>query len=118
MNSKSKKIVLIVDDEPDICEILEFFIHRMGYQVEVAYTGDEALSKSNLKSYDLVITDMVMPGMSGKKFIQRLRETPDFKAKIVISSGQTDHFVEIDYDDILAKPFTPEKIEELFKKVF
>lgn len=65
--------ILVVDDEQDLCEILQFNLLRQGYEVEVAYSAEEALPKLQQKDYDLVLLDVMMDGMSGFEMAQRMK---------------------------------------------
>jgi len=95
MNEK----ILIVDDEKDVCEALKESLNREGYEVEVCYTGVDALALLNEKKYDLVLIDVRLEGrISGIDLIKKAVEiTP--KPAIVVESA------------------TPKKqLEEIFKK--
>ncbi len=65
--------ILIVDDEPEICEELAEYLAGKGYRVIVAGDGPEGLAKFRAEPCDLAITDMKMPGMAGDEVIRRLR---------------------------------------------
>ncbi len=83
--------ILIVEDENALCELLEQFLSKLGYQVTLGADGNEALRLCEEKSLkpDLVITDVIMPGMSGSMLVQQLRRTqPDIK--VLYMSGYTD----------------------------
>ena len=67
--------ILIVDDEESICEILQFNLEVEGYEVEVAYSAEEALGK-DIKSFSLILLDIMMGGMSGFKMAQMLKKDP------------------------------------------
>ena len=68
--------ILIVDDEESICEILQFNLEVEGYEVEVAYSAEEALGK-DIKSFSLILLDIMMGGMSGFKMAQMLKKDPE-----------------------------------------
>ena len=61
--------ILIVDDEPDICEILAFNLANEGYETSIAYSGEEALSNQT-SDYSLILLDVMMGGMSGYKLAE------------------------------------------------
>jgi DNA-binding response OmpR family regulator len=74
-----KKLVLVVDDEQDLCEILHFNLTAVGYDAEVAYSADEAFTlihNSGRKGYDydLLLVDVMMPGMSGFQMAEKLKQ--------------------------------------------
>jgi CheY-like chemotaxis protein len=70
--------ILIVDDEPDCLFILENILTRAGYLVDKALGGDAALRKLGQKRYDLVLTDLAMPGTSGLEVIAAVKSDPGF----------------------------------------
>jgi len=69
--------ILVVDDDPDVAQILKVAFEAEGYRVCAAYGGDEALRKVQEVSPDLAILDIMMPGVDGYKVCQRLREDPE-----------------------------------------
>lgn len=81
--------VLIVDDEVNIVISLEFLMAQAGYLVDVARTGDEALTKLALFQPDLVLLDVMLPGVNGFDICQRIRQTPEWQAmKIVMLTAK------------------------------
>ncbi len=72
MDTKNKRI-LIVDDEEDLCEILQYNLGNAGYQTEVAHSAEEAIKRS-LGSFDLILLDVMMGPMSGFKLADKLRK--------------------------------------------
>lgn len=84
----SKK-VLIVDDEVNIVISLEFLMEQAGYTIDVARTGDEALAKLARFQPDLVLLDVMLPGMNGFDICQHIRQTPEMAAmKIVMLTAK------------------------------
>lgn len=83
--------VLVVDDEPSVCEALGGMLAALGYQVRVCHSGEEAVEyyREHGQTTDLVILDFKMTGMDGGECLRRLRELrPD--ARVLISSGHVD----------------------------
>ena len=72
-----KRRVLIVDDEPNIVLSLEFLLRQQGYEVSVARDGEEALAAAEEKRPDLVVLDVMLPGLDGFEVCRRLREHPE-----------------------------------------
>ena len=68
--------ILVVDDEQDLCEIMQFNLENEGYQVAVAYSAEEALARTDLPTFHLFILDIMMGEMSGFKLAQKLNKTP------------------------------------------
>ena len=87
----SKKRILIVDDEPDLCDILRFNLEAAGYEVLTAHSADEAISSmgnsqdcggpSGYAPPDLLLLDVMMPGISGFELAHRLKA--DTRAKLI-----------------------------------
>lgn len=72
-----KRRVLIVDDEPNIVLSLEFLLRQQGYEVSVARDGEEALAAASRLRPDLVVLDVMLPGLDGFEVCRRLRERPE-----------------------------------------
>ena len=76
MNDRQAKI-LVVDDEPDALYILRHVLTRAGYDVIPAYGGADALRKVQRQNFDLIVTDLAMPDVSGIEVIDRIRHDPE-----------------------------------------
>lgn len=74
-----KKNILVVDDEPDILKTVAIALELLGYEVRTAATGMEAIDKIRLRPPDLVIIDMVLPGMSGKDAARWIKDREEYK---------------------------------------
>jgi DNA-binding response OmpR family regulator len=72
--------VLLVDDEPEMLEAWSFALELAGYAVDLARNGEQALEAVRARPPDLVVTDLMMPGMSGEDLCRKLRETPQWAA--------------------------------------
>ena len=82
--------ILVVDDEKSICDVLELVLSREGYEVFSANNGEEALKKLNVVLPDLIILDIIMPGIDGYEVCKRIRENPSFKKiPIIIHTGKS-----------------------------
>ena len=117
MDIKGKKI-LIVDDEDDLCEILQYNLENAGYVADVAHSSEESLKKS-LYDYDLFILDVMMGAMSGFRLAEKLRkEYKIFTPMIFLTAKDTENDVltgfSVGADDYMAKPFS---INELTARV-
>ena len=76
--------VMIVDDEPDVVELVKEILTGEGYDVVGVESGDECFKKLETESFDLILMDFFMPGMDGRRVIEKIRENPDLKdVKIV-----------------------------------
>ena len=67
-----QKKILVVDDEQDLCDILLYNLRAAGYQAEAAYSAEEAIEKEP-SEYDLLLLDVMMPGLSGFELARRLK---------------------------------------------
>jgi len=116
MNKETK--ILVVDDEKDLCEILQFNLESEGFHIEVAYSGEEALNKS-LEHFDLLLLDVMMGGMSGFKLADRIRKEMGLSVPIIfLTARETENDLltgfNVGADDYLSKPFS---IKELVARI-
>jgi len=89
--------ILVIDDEPQIRNILKEFLQREGYEVDIAENGKVGLKMAGVKFYDLVITDVVMPEQDGYEVIMDLvRRSP--RCRIIVMSGGA---AKLDTQDLL-----------------
>lgn len=106
--------ILIVDDEEDLCEILQFNLEGEGYQTEVAYSAEEALKK-DLGSFDLVLLDVMMARMSGFKLAKVMRRDLELTTPIIFITAKTaeDDLLtgfNLGGDDYISKPFSVKEV--------
>ncbi len=115
--------ILVVEDSPSELELISHFLHESGYKVIKATGGREALEKLELEKPDAIITDVVMPGMSGFELCRSLKKNPATqKVPIVICSSKNQ---EIDRlwamrqgaDAYVTKPYTREELLRAIKSV-
>lgn len=111
--SNSKQKILIVDDEPDILELIEYNLNKEGYQVFVAHNGQEAVAEAKKFLPDLIILDVMMPKMDGIEACRIMRTMPEFKNTfMVFLTARSEEYSEIagfnvGADDYIAKPIKP-----------
>jgi two-component system alkaline phosphatase synthesis response regulator PhoP len=111
--------ILVVDDEEDLCEILQFNLETEGYLVDVAYSAEEALKK-DISVYNLLLLDVMMGEISGFKMARTLRENPKLSNIPIIfltaKDSETDRLTgfNIGADDYISKPFS---IREVLARV-
>ena len=111
--------ILVVDDEEDLCEILQFNLETEGYLVDVAYSAEEALKK-DLTIYSLLLLDVMMGEISGFKMARILNENPKTASIPIIfltaKDSETDRLTgfNIGADDYISKPFS---IREVLARV-
>jgi len=109
--------IFIVDDEPNICEILEFNLANEGYETTTAYSAEEALEKLDL-SYALIMLDVMMGGMSGYKLAEALRRNGNMIPIIFLTAKDSENDMltgfSVGGDDYISKPFS---IKEVLARV-
>jgi two-component system response regulator VicR len=102
--------ILVVDDEPDIVQVVSGRLAREGYEVATAFDGEEALSKFAAFDPDLVLLDLTMPKLNGFEVLKQIREKyKDRWRPVIIISAQTDldtlrKSYDMEADHYLAKP--------------
>ncbi len=110
-----KKKILIVDDEIKMRRVLQITLEEEGYRVEEAKSGEEALKKLSASSFDLVISDMKMPGISGVDLLKKAKESDPGKCFIIMTAyGTVQSAVQaMKYgaDDYILKPFDIEEMK-------
>ena len=108
-----KQNILVVDDEEDILEILKFNLSREGYQVLCAVSGEQALRLVRPENPDLIVLDLMLPGIDGLEVTRRLKNDPDTKNIPIVmltAKGEEADIVtglELGADDYITKPFSP-----------
>ncbi|RZK41968.1 MAG: response regulator transcription factor [Pedobacter sp.] len=111
--STAKQKILIVDDEPDILELIEYNLKKEGYQVYLATNGQEGVSMAKKVHPDLIILDIMMPKMDGIEACRLMRAIPEFKNTfMVFLTARSEEYSEIagfnvGADDYIAKPIKP-----------
>lgn len=110
-----KTKILLVDDEPDIVEFLQYNLKQEGFDVIFAYDGKEALSKI-IEKPDLIILDIMMPVLDGYEVCKRIRATAGFEQTPIIfltaKSGEVNEILglELGASDYIQKPISPKKL--------
>ncbi|MFC1657637.1 response regulator [Candidatus Moduliflexota bacterium] len=105
--------ILIVEDEPDIAELIEYNLLKCGYAAELAVSGEEALDRMEVDLPGLVILDLMLPGVDGLEVCRRLKKDPqtaDVPVVMVTAKGEESDIVrglELGADDYIIKPFSP-----------
>jgi CheY-like chemotaxis protein len=100
--------ILIVDDEPSVRECIELVLRERGYLFETAEDAEEALAICGTKRFDLVLSDMKMPGMDGQQLLKHLRAIdPGQKVILVTAFAPADVSL---FDAVVTKPFSFEEL--------
>ena len=109
----AKETILIVDDEEDVLELVRYNLAKEGYAVIAAETGERALTQAHAKGPDLVILDLMLPGIDGLEVCKQLKAEPKTRHIPIImltAKGEESDIVtglELGADDYVTKPFSP-----------
>jgi len=124
---ESKPKILIVEDEPDIVEILKMALTKTGYEVDCAYDGEEALEKVKNFKPDLILLDLMIPKIDGATVNIKLKENPEtanIPVIVVTGKGNLKEFLNLKegvtiagyYEKPIKVKFLLEKINAFFEK--
>lgn len=117
-----KARILVIDDEESLCDILKYNLEKEGYEVDCAYSAEDAL-EMNLMPYQLFIVDIMMEQVSGYDFVRRIRHKLDTKfMPVIFCSALSDDEakvkgLDIGADDYITKPFKIKEVSMRVKKV-
>ena len=124
--SKIPKI-LVVDDDPDIVEILRYNLSLGGYDVKSAFNGKEAIKKAKIFLPEIILLDVMMPEMDGIEACLLIKEIPSLvNTRIIFLSARSEDYTQLSAfdagaDDYISKPVKPKillkKIESIFKRI-
>ena len=115
--------IVIIEDEPDIVEVIAYNLKREGFQVSSVGRGDEGLNMVRNQSPVLVVLDLMLPGMDGLSVCQQIKSDPftrDIPIVIISAKGEESDVViglGLGADDYLAKPFSPRELLARVKAV-
>ncbi|MFT4839186.1 MAG: two-component system alkaline phosphatase synthesis response regulator PhoP [Nonlabens sp.] len=122
----AKAKILLVDDEPDILEIVGYNLRNEGYQVYTAENGEEALRKAKKKKPDLIILDVMMPVMDGIEACEKMRKLPELDGTVItfLTARGEDYSMIAGFDagadDYITKPVKPRvlvsKVKSLLRR--
>jgi two-component system phosphate regulon response regulator PhoB len=113
---KMAERILVIDDEPDLLELVRLNLDQAGYRVETAETGGEALELVRSSPPDLIVLDLMLPDISGTEVCRQIRSDPDLARIPVImltaKADEVDRVVgfELGADDYVTKPFSPREL--------
>jgi two-component system phosphate regulon response regulator PhoB len=108
--------ILVVDDEPDLLELVRVNLRQAGYEVETAEAGREALDCLKRSLPDLMVLDLMLPDLSGTEVCRRVRQDPEIShLPIVMLTAKADEVdrvvgLELGADDYVTKPFSPREL--------
>jgi two-component system response regulator ResD len=114
METESRRSVLVVDDEPTIAEVVSRYLERAGYRTAIAHDGADALVQADRGRPDLVVLDLMLPGVDGLEVLRRLREGPAPPGVILLTAKgeESDRVIGLRHgaDDYVVKPFSPAEL--------
>ena len=114
--------VLVCEDDEMVLKMIEFKLHKEGYEVFLAYDGKEAVEKIQSIQPDIIITDIMMPYLTGLEIVHKVRKELDMVTPIIIVSsiGLEKTVLEafqLGADDFITKPFSPNELSVRVKKL-
>ncbi|MFF7048109.1 response regulator transcription factor [Streptomyces griseorubiginosus] len=107
------KHVLVVDDDPTVSEVVAGYLSRAGFAVDVADDGPLAVARAAVRPPDLVVLDLMLPGMDGLEVCRRIRSTGPVPVIMLTARGDEEDRVlglEVGADDYVTKPFSPREL--------
>lgn len=105
--------VLVVDDDVNICNLIEIYLQKEGYKVFNAHSGSDAIKIFNEKQIDLILLDIMMPVLDGYDVLREIRKTSQMPVIMLTAKGETFDKVlglELGADDYIVKPFEPKEL--------
>lgn len=113
--------ILIVDDEKDLCEILQFNLESEGFEIDIAHSGEDAL-KQDIQDYDLILLDVMMEGVSGYKVANTIRKELKLPVPIIFLTAKIEENdiltgFNVGGDDYIAKPFSIKEVVARIKAI-
>lgn len=118
-----KENILIVDDEEDVLELVRYNLDKNGYRIETATTGEDALAKARAKLPDLIILDLMLPGIDGLEVCKKLKsdtKTQNIPIIMLTAKGEETDIVaglELGADDYVTKPFSPKVLVARVRRI-
>lgn len=112
--------LLIIDDDAELCALLQEFLYREGFTVDCAHEGSSALQQALEGGYDLIVLDVMLPGLDGFEILKRLRVSSRVPVIMLTARGEdVDRIVglELGADDYLPKPFNPRELVARVKAI-
>ena len=121
--SVHKPRALVVDDAPDVTEMLSLLLQYAGYEVVTVYSGPQALAAAQAASFDVIVSDIGMPGMNGYELAERLRNSDDYRATPMIAVtgfsmyDDRDRALAAGFNAFLTKPVNPRDLISLVERL-
>lgn len=112
--------ILIIEDEVGISNIERKYLEKEGYLVDQSFNGEDALIKTKENRYDLILLDLMLPGVSGEEIMEYIRtnsETPVIMVTAKVEEEQIVKGLKLGADDYISKPFSPKEMVQRVKTV-
>ena len=122
-NPGDAKKILIVDDNKLNIKVARKAMSDLDYEIDEVYNGDECLEKVKEKQYDVILMDIMMPGMSGDETLSKLKEDSNFNTPVIavtadVEAGSETKYLNQGFTSYIGKPFTRNQIKEKLDKLF
>lgn len=112
--------IFVVDDDTELCSLLDEFLTREGFTVAFEHDGRKGLERALKGEFDLIVLDVMLPGMDGFEILRRLRQQSRIPVLMLTARGEdVDRIVglELGADDYLAKPFNPRELSARIRAI-
>jgi two-component system response regulator ResD len=114
-NGHVRGSILVVDDEPTIAEVVSRYLERAGYEARIAQDGYQAIELAGAQRPDLVVLDLMLPGIDGLEVMRRLREHAETRVAVILLTAkgeESDRVIglRLGADDYVVKPFSPAEL--------
>ena len=113
--------VLVVDDDKNICELLRLYLEKEGYNAIISHDGEEAVVKFNALKPDIILLDIMLPGLDGWQVCREIRKKSNVPIIMITAKGETFDKVlglELGADDYVVKPFDAKEVIARIKAVY
>ncbi len=116
----NKNVILLIDDDENICKVIKLYLEKDGYEVVVAHDGRTGLDMFPETGAELVLLDIMMPGLDGQEVLKAIRK--DSAVPVIMLTAKSDTFdkvlgLELGADDYITKPFEPKELIARIKAV-
>ena len=123
MNDKKRPVIVVADDDRDICELIKMQLTRHGFDVYIAEDGEVAMELVNQHQPAVALLDIMMPKLSGLEVARRIRDDPTTSTvSIMLISARSSGRIEADLEDLniadyITKPFSPQDLVQRINEV-
>jgi len=116
----NKQKILVIDDEANVCDLVSLYFEKAGYDVVCAFNGSDGLDRARQERPDIIVLDLMLPGMDGLDVCKEIRKTSN--VPIIMLTARVDEVdrvlgLEIGADDYVTKPFAPRELLARIKAV-